>query len=110
MDPLQPAAAAKATGELLPEPKAKGQRATTAAQVQAKGELLPEAGCPDEGMVQGSQSAGSGESLPAQRKAAAPADTLGVTSEPPRKRALTQHGKLEAAHDAGGGILVDANR
>ena len=64
MDPLQPAAAAKATGEQ----KYKGQRATTADQVQVKGELLPEAGRPEDDTVQGGQSAGSGESLPAQRK------------------------------------------
>ena len=104
--PLQPAAAAKATGEILPEQKYKGQCATTAGQVQVKGELLPEAGRPEDDTVQGGQSAGSGESLPAQRKATAQADTLGVASEP-CKRAMAEHGKLESAQDAGGGRLVD---
>ena len=101
VDPLQPAAAAKATGEILPEQKYKGQRATTAGQVQVKGELLPEAGRPEDDTVQGGQSAGSGESLPAQRKATAQADTLGVASEP-CKRAMAEHGKLESAQDAAG--------
>ena len=41
-----------------PEPKNKGQRATTADQVQVKGELLPEAGRPEDDTVQGGQSAG----------------------------------------------------
>ena len=107
MDPLRPAAAAKATGEILPEPKNKGQRATTADQVQVKGELLPEAGRPEDDTVQGGQSAGSGETLPAQRKATAQAVALGVASEPSRKRAMAEHGKLESAQDAGGGRLVD---
>ena len=90
VDPLRPAAAAKATGEILPEQKYKGQRATTADQVQVKGELLPEAGRPEDDTVQGGQSAGSGETLPAQRKATAQADTLGVASEPSRKRAMAE--------------------
>ena len=107
VDPLRPAAAAKATGEILPEQKYKGQRATTADQVQVKGELLPEAGRPGADTVQGGQSAGSGETLPAQRKATAQADTQGVASEPSRKRAMAEHGKLESAEDAGGGRLVD---
>ena len=103
MDPLQPAAAAKATGEILPKQKYKGQRATTADQVQVKGELLPEAGRPEDDTVQGGQSAGSGEFFSAQRKATAQADTLRVASEPSRKRAMAEHGKLESAQDAGGG-------
>ena len=107
VDPLRPAAAAKATGEILPEQKYKGQHATTADQVQVKGELLPEAGRPEDDTVQGGQSAGSGKTLPAQRKATAQADTLGVASEPSRKRAMAEHGKLESAQDAGGGRLVD---
>ena len=107
VDPLRPAAAAKATGEIFPEQKYKGQRATTADQVQVKGELLPEAGRPEDDTVQGGQSAGSGETLPAQRKATAQADALGVASEPSRKRAMAEHGKLESAQDAGGGRLVD---
>ena len=37
----------------------------------------------------------------------AQADTLGVASEPSRKRAMAEHGKLESAQDAGGGRLVD---
>ena len=84
----------QATGEILPEQK-------------YKGELLPEAGRPEDDTVQGGQSAGSGESLPAQRKATAQADTLGVASEPSGKRAMAEHGKLESAQDAGGGRLVD---
>ena len=64
-----------------------------------KGELLPEAGRPEDDMVQGGQSAGSGESLQA--------DTLGVASEPSRKRAMAEHGKFESAQDAGGGRVVD---
>ena len=64
-------------------------------------------GRPEDDTVQGCQSATSGKSLPAQRKATAQADTLGVASEPSRKRAMAEHGKLESAQDAGGGRLVD---
>ena len=49
----------------------------------------------------------SSKILPAQRKATAQADTLGVANEPSRKRAMAEHGKLESAQDAGGGRLVD---
>ena len=94
VDPLRPAAAAKATGEILPEPKNKGQRATTADQVQVKGELLPEAGRPEMTRYRAANPLGQ-------------ADTLGVASEPSRKRAMAEHGKLESAQDAGGGRLVD---
>ena len=39
VDPLRSVAAAKAAGEILPEPKNKGQRATTADQVIAKQDI-----------------------------------------------------------------------